>query len=644
MRSKQTRRPARSVVVRTPASAARTGGGRPTAGGSDGSLVARLGRGAFELLESRILMSVSKDVNGYTVVTPSAADQSYYVSTTGSDTNSGLSAAAPLKTIQAAIVKSTDGSGDQILLRRGDTFVTTLQGWTLSGRSASEPFVIGAYTDPAAPSVARPKIASGISSAFSNAYKTATVSNLYILGVSFEAHNRNYRQPTSAFSVGIRDDAQGGTYGIDVIGQLNNMLVEDCSFQYFRGGTVFQANGSARPTNIKLRRNVMADNYAPSFNAAGAFVTSEGTYAEGVDGLTIEENVYDHNGWMDPAYGNYGAIQTIYNHGAYLNTLNDNVVVTGNVFARSGSHGIQARCGGVITNNLFIENPIAMSYGYANGTEKVGGVQGEVSGNVIYGSRDINGAARGWGLEITNTKSKANGGGVTVKNNIYVGGSYGTLGQPAIQVSNGTNANNPADGVGINDLTIQNNIVYGWTKAVYINPSYVPGGPGRTGLKGLSFLNNDFQQINATPVVYHGTAFSSANETWSGNRYDTDASRTTSSALFQLKVSGTVVNQTTSQWQSLTRRRAGRRRRTTRRSAGPAASTRTWPRRPGCRASSTARRTRRRRSGTTSRRGSPASGPTPCRRAAACRPTTSPPAAAGPRRSPSPGRTTTSWT
>jgi hypothetical protein len=544
MRSKPTRRPARPAVVSRPALSA----ARPPRGsaGAAGSLLARLGPDAFERLEGRVHLSVSRDVNGYTVVNPGAADQIYYVSAAGSDTNNGLSASAPLKTVAAAAAKTDNGSGDQILLRRGDTFTAAISGWTLSGRSASEPFVIGAYTDPAQPSAGRPKVASGISSGFANSTK-APVNNLYILGVSFEAQNRNYRNPTSGFTVGYKDDAQGGTYGMNILGSVSNLLVEDCSFQYYRTGLAIQeTSDTARPTAVKLRRNVVTDNYAPSFNSLGQFITSEGMYAQGVNGLAIEENVFDHNGWMDPAFGNYGAIPTIYNHNAYLNTLNDGIVITGNTFANGSSHGVQVRAGGVVTNNLFIDNPIAMSYGYVNGSEKAGGVSGEISGNVVYGSNDISGSARGWGLEIANTKAKANGGGTVVKNNVYIGSDYAAQGREAIQLSFGTNTNNPTEAVGINDLTFQSNIVYNWNKAVYINPGFVNGGTTRLGYKGVSFLNNEFQQTAAAPIVYHGTAYSAAVETWSGNRYNTKAT----GSPFQLKVGGVVQNQSFAQWQA----------------------------------------------------------------------------------------------
>ena len=555
MRSKPTRRQARLAVVPLAAARdARSTGGRPAAQPAAGALLSKLGRDAFEALESRVHLSVSKDVNGYTVVTPGPTDQIYYVSGGGSDANSGTSVAAPFKTVAAAIVKATAdngglASGDQILLRRGDTFTTTITNFSLSGRSASEPFVIGAYTDPAKPSVDRPKVASGSSSAFTNNYKNNTVvSNLYVLGVSFEAQNRNYRNPTSGFTVGYKDDAQGGTYGMSLIGTVDNMLVEDCSFQYFRTGlAIQQVDDGHRPADITLRRNLVADNYAPSFDALGRYITSEGIYAEGVNGLTLDENVLDHNGWMDPAYGNYGAIASIYNHNAYLNVHNDDVVVTGNTFANAASHGLQARAGGVVTNNLFINNPIAMSYGYVNGAEKAGGVYGEISGNVVYGSNDISGSPRGWALEIGNTRSKANGGGTVVKNNIYVGGAYAQVGyREAIQLTFGSNSYNPTEGVGINDLTIQNNIVYNWNKAVYINPGFANGANNRFGYKGVSFLNNEFQQSVAAPAVFHGPSYSPAVETWSGNRYDS----LSSAAPFQLKVGGIVQNQTMAQWKA----------------------------------------------------------------------------------------------
>jgi hypothetical protein len=363
--------------------------------------------------------------------------------------------------------------------------------------------------------------------------------------VSFEANNRNYRQPNQNFTVSTRSDAQGGTYGMFLLGPISNMLIEDCSLQYFRTGISIQAVPAwGSPNGVTLRRTVLADQYVQSFDSAGHYVTSEGIYAEGVNNLVMEENIFDHNGWMDPAFGNFGAFASIYNHNAYINDGCSNVTVNGNIFANGSSHGLQLRSGGWATNNLFLNNPIAMSFGYENGHEKPGGVFGEISGNIIYGARDISGQDRGWGLEIGNLTPKANGGGTVVKNNIYAG--YTIDGQPAIQLSTGSNTVNPETAVGINDLTIQNNIVYGWTRGVYINPGFNLGGTGRWGFKNVQWLNNEFQQVNATPIINHGPNLKAGVETWNGNRYDIQGADNANTQYYLVKGSSLTL----AQWQA----------------------------------------------------------------------------------------------
>lgn len=523
-------------------------------------LLSRLDRQVLEPLETRILMSVSRDVNGYTVVTPAADAAVIYVSTSGSDSNPGT-IGAPVATVAKAVslvqqvhpqTPGGPGFGDQILLRRGDVFKTPILNWTLSGKDTNNPFVLGAYTDPNMPSTDRPKIASGIGTGFTNqatASNHPALSNFDVLGIAFEASDRNYRQPTPNFTVNIKADGSGGTYGMFLLGNISNMAIEDCSFQYYRTGVAVQSvDGWGRPQNISLRRSVVTDQYVVSFDSAGHYVTSEGIYADGVDGLTLDENVFDHNGWMDPTYGNFGAIPSIYNHDAYLNDGSTGVVVTGNIFANASAHGLQARAGGIVKNNLFLNNPIAMSFGFENGHERPGGVFGEISGNIVYGGRDISGQDKGWGLEIGNLMPKSQGGGTVVRDNIMAG--YTVNGQPAIQVSFGSNTVNPQTSVGVNDLTMQNNIVYGWTRAFYINPGFSLGGTGRFAYNNVSYINNEFQQIAATPIIFHGPSYNPNVETWRGNRYSIINSAGSSTPYFQLKVNGTVINQTLAQWQT----------------------------------------------------------------------------------------------
>src|SRR4051794_32340881 len=93
--------------------------------------------------EARILMSVALDSNGWTSITPSSDTHVIYVSNSGgSDSNNGLSPAAPPKSIAAAKALVRSGSPDWLLLKRGDTWQEGFGNWKYSGRSADEPILI----------------------------------------------------------------------------------------------------------------------------------------------------------------------------------------------------------------------------------------------------------------------------------------------------------------------------------------------------------------------------------------------------------------------------------------------------------------------------------------------------------------------
>jgi hypothetical protein len=506
-----------------------------------------------EGLENRTHLSVSTDAKGFTVVTPSIDSQIIYVSTSGNDNNGGLDTAHPVATITKARTLVRDHMPDEILLRRGDTFYNqSFSSWNLSGRSPSEPFLIGAYTDPSAPSSQRPKVATGWVNGIGFA-TAAPLSDIYVLGVSFEANTRNYRDPGTGgttFTTSYRDDAIGGTYGLRVLGPLDNLLVEDCSFQYFRTNITLQATtnsaGQLRPvTNVKIRRNQIIDAYSPDIDENGVqvLITSEGIYAEGINGLTIDGNVLDHNGWAEN--NALGGSATQWNHNIYINSGNTNVVVSNNVIADAGAHGLQMRAGGIVTNNVFLRNPIGMSFGFVNGTGTPGGVSGEISNNVFLEDRDIAGAKRGYALELANLKPASQGGGTLVRNNIFASDTQNSFATIRLDVP--TSLDNPQEQVGINDLTLDGNLLYSWYRGISINNKYVVGGGVQVfGLNGLVVRNNDIQRQFTGSIVDHAPAFKPGLETWVNNRYDSSVSDS-SSAWF--KVGSSQVNAAT--WQSV---------------------------------------------------------------------------------------------
>jgi len=258
------------------------------------------------------MLSVARDANGFTVVTPGSGSHVIYVAAGADDAAAGTSPAAATS-LAHGLDLMRDGFPYQMLLRRGDSFTTPLTQWSKGGRSAVEPMVIGAYSDPAPPSAERPKILSGLDNGFSTADAASThgqIDHLYLLGVAFEASQRNYRQPPFNFTTAIRPDPAGGTYGIRSLGQLNDFQVEDCSFQYYRTGIALSKYWGTF-SDVRIRRNLIADNYVNNYDPATGKAsvdtferTSEGVYAEFVNGLSIEENVVDQTaGWTPPTAG-----------------------------------------------------------------------------------------------------------------------------------------------------------------------------------------------------------------------------------------------------------------------------------------------------------------------------------------------------
>ena len=216
------------------------------------------------------------------------------------------------------------------------------------------------------------------------------------------------------------------------------------------------------------------------------------------------------------------------------------------------TRGLMARGGGLIDYNTFINDAVACSFGDADGADSaVGGVSGNLIGNVVVGDKASQtitynsstkqwvlgaGLAFGQGFVIANTKPGAN---VIVQNNIFTQDSQNA--KPAITLTMATGTSNPSSAVGINDLTIENNIANGFRIGIQTDGRFVAGGSGLYALNDLKVLNNDFIN-NSTQEVRHDGVFSSAQETWSGNRYyDTVLSKNSWVTLGQGSGTGVAV-------------------------------------------------------------------------------------------------------
>src|SRR4030095_8354285 len=130
-----------------------------------------------------------------------------------------------------------------------------------------------------------------------------------------------------------------------------------------------------------------------------------------------------------------------------------------NVIANASSHGLQARSGGRIENNVFLDNPVGMTFGVVTGAPVTpGGVSGVVNGTVFLGTRDISGEKRGKGIEVGNTRPNIP---TVVSNNIFSQSNDAAGSDFAMLLSYGGDGSPNADeAAGLNDITVQGNIVY----------------------------------------------------------------------------------------------------------------------------------------------------------------------------------------
>jgi hypothetical protein len=453
------------------------------------------GRAACEWLEGRALFAVSLGADGFTDVTPSADTRTVYVSSSsGSDANNGLTPGAAVRSISRGIALVRDNAPDHLLLKRGDAWTETVN-WTKSGRSASQPMVLGSYGDAQA---ARPAIRSGGNTAIE---ARGSVDHVAFLGLHLWADKRE---------AGVTGFTSADAYGIRFLAGTKGLLIEDCVIDQYADNVSIQAYDGAQ-SNVSIRRSVITDAWSTRGKA-------QGLYAYDVDGLLLEENVFDHNGWYDKVAG---AGATIYSHNAYIAATCGDVVVRGNVFADAASHGLQARSGGEITGNLFLRNPIHLSFGLVNGSDiKAGGVTGTVSGNVMLETRAIGGDKRGWAIEVGNVKS------ATIRDNI-ISNDGGQGGLAAINLAVGSNVSNAGDGVGINKLLVEDNVVYKWQQSMTLSGELSAGGGGHASLNDLTVRDNDFQMVYASSheIVSHAMAVNRAEESWSNNRYYEDAAQ-----------------------------------------------------------------------------------------------------------------------
>jgi parallel beta helix pectate lyase-like protein len=376
--------------------------------------------GRMEALDSRRFLSVSLAASGFTVVTPSSDTRTIYVSNSiGSDDNNGRSPQHPLKSIWLAKSMMRDGSADHLLLKRGDRFVGGFGDWIISGRSADEPILIGSYGKGA-----RPLINTGTGEGIGTPRGRSSIDNVIVKGLHFVA--------------GGYDGTNGGyqTAGVHLVGQADHWLVEDCSIEGFKDNVVLDA-GNQGVRDFRLRRCEILDAYCASPAVGNGH--AQGIYVSGTSSnTTIQDNIFDHNGWKE---GVAGAEPTWFNHSMYINTGAINTVITGNIVTRSSLRGVLLRAGGVVDDNLFVQNPVAI---------QVGNAASRVTGNVILDGNDQPAFHSGVGIDVIALPS------VRIASNIIAHQQSNTAsGAAGIQLE-----------TGVKKALVTSNIVYDWSRAI----------------------------------------------------------------------------------------------------------------------------------------------------------------------------------
>jgi hypothetical protein len=283
----------------------------------------------------------------------------YHVHPAGSDANDGLTPDHAFASIARGLMALRDG--DELLLARGGAWDEALTFVNPYGRPENlirSYVTIGAYGSGPRPRLNAPWGVNGVRLA---------------LGVKIVAFDGLHLETTQP----------GNAHGIFLWGSNSDIVIRDC---VIRG---FSKNICATPNHKNGGRN-------SSVQVIGCIITdatAQGIFADATDDLVVKDCVLDRN----------GGTGSTRNHGAYITTGCGPIIFRRNVVSRSSATGIQARSGGIIEDNVFDLNPIAITFGYVLGNPpKTGGVSGVIRNNRITRANDIGTSPRRWGIQVAN--------------------------------------------------------------------------------------------------------------------------------------------------------------------------------------------------------------------------------------------------
>jgi hypothetical protein len=287
-------------------------------------------------------------------------------SSTGLDSNTGLAPNAPKRTLGAAYLELRNHAGDQMLLRRGDTwtnefFYPSDRLWGKSGYSSDQPVVIGAYGTGARPVVRHDQTPMRVQTSDGCAH--VRMENLNIQAI---------RTPTNS-PQGVAWWAAGGDFEM-----------RDCRVQNFCLNLNIDAPAPMEASDIRFVRCELLDAHA------GPSGPSQGAYVANVSDVLFDGCLVDHNGWRYP-----DRMSTMLNHNLYLSATSTGVVVRDCIVARGAATGIQLRGQRMdALSNLLLANPLGITMGHGSQTPQ------QTSRGIIHGNVVIDSADTGWGSSL----------------------------------------------------------------------------------------------------------------------------------------------------------------------------------------------------------------------------------------------------
>ena len=343
-------------------------------------------------------LSLPQDSDGWTVFTPSSDTRIMYVSSSQGNDSTGQvynrnDVSDPFnpgnvnafRTFDAAFNHARSGRPDWVLLRRGDEFSANM---TLkNGRGPTEFSLIGAYGSSGDMPLVIPSSGGAVSIPNGLEY-------VAVVGLDFYARSRDPDSPHFEGTSG-RSGFWGTTNRV-----IQHILIEGSRFRFFSGnGLVTYDSGQMR--DVVIRRTLILNNYS------GGSGHSQGMFISGADGILLEENVFDHNGWYATASGSPGPA-TMYNHNTYFEDSH-NVTFRGNVFLRPSSmqnkftanQGTGSSTNITLENNLYVDGEIGIGIGGNNfGRRRFGDVS--IRNNVFteIGRSRPTERNLGWGVEL----------------------------------------------------------------------------------------------------------------------------------------------------------------------------------------------------------------------------------------------------